>query len=440
MTSGFVRAADVDKSDINVAPPRNIVYILSDDLGYGDLGCYGATKVKTPNLDRLAAEGIRFTDAYAPSSVCSPSRYAILTGRFFWRTTNDCEVLANDAPFHAGLDRTTVPSLLKSAGYKTGGVGKWHLGIGTAEHTDWNAPLKPGPLEAGFDYFFGMPSNLLLVPPVYIENHGIANQDPNTKIVITGKGKNAVATGITDVRRDIEAAPRFAAKAIEFIEKSKDTPFFLYFATNIVHDPIVPAPQFQGTSQAGPYGDFIQQLDFEVGQLLDTLDRLGLSKDTLVIFTSDNGGVVPPPGASTQLDQAKAIKMGLAINGVLRGGKHSDFEGGFRIPFIARWPGRIPAGVVSPAIINTTDLLATMSALVHKPIPAPDGEDSFNILPVLLNKTTVTKGRDYTAMLSARGNFAVRSDDWKYIEKRIDANFSPNILKTHNAIENAFQL
>jgi arylsulfatase A-like enzyme len=132
--------------------------------------------------------------------------------------------------------------------------------------------------------------------------------------------------------------------------------------------------------------------------------------------------------------------MGLAINGVLRGGKHSDFEGGFRIPFIARWPGRIPAGVVSPAIINTTDLLATMSALVHKPIPAPDGEDSFNILPVLLNKTTVTKGRDYTAMLSARGNFAVRSDDWKYIEKRIDANFSPNILKTHNAIENAFQL
>jgi hypothetical protein len=261
MTSGFVRAADVDKSDINVAPPRNIVYILSDDLGYGDLGCYGATKVKTPNLDRLAAEGIRFTDAYAPSSVCSPSRYAILTGRFFWRTTNDCEVLANDAPFHAGLDRTTVPSLLKSAGYKTGGVGKWHLGIGTAEHTDWNAPLKPGPLEAGFDYFFGMPSNLLLVPPVYIENHGIANQDPNTKIVITGKGKNAVATGITDVRRDIEAAPRFAAKAIEFIEKSKDTPFFLYFATNIVHDPIVPAPQFQGTSQAGPYGDFIQQLD-----------------------------------------------------------------------------------------------------------------------------------------------------------------------------------
>jgi len=421
--------------------PRNIIYILSDDLGWGSLGCYGATKVKTPNLDRLAAEGARFTDAYAPSSVCSPSRYAVMTGRFFWRTTNDCEVLANDAPFHTGLDRTTAATVFKKAGYTTACIGKWHLGIGSADKTNWNAPLKPGPLEAGFDYFYGMPANAGNPPDIYVENHGVANQDLKSKIILTGGlGEKAAYSGITEVRDATEAGPRFNAKAVEFIEKSRDVPFFLYYTPNEVHDPILPAKQFQGTSQAGPYGDFIQQLDFEVGRILETLDRLGLSENTLILFSSDNGGVIVSGDRLNTTPQGLAQKMGFSANGPLRGGKHSVFEGGFRVPFIARWPGHIPAGVVSPAIINLTDFTATAAALTHQTIPPKDAEDSFNILPVLLNKTTETKGREYTASLSALGNFGVRSGDWKLIEKRIDANFSARIVKRHFADQNAFQL
>ena len=216
-----------------------------------------------------------------------------MTGRFFWRTTNDCEVLGNDAPFHTGLDRTTAASLLKKAGYKTACIGKWHLGLGNPPKTDWNATLKPGPLEAGFDYFYGMPANTGNPPDIYVENHGIANQNPNSKITFAGGvGESATYTGITEVRDPAEAGPRFNAKAVEFIEKSKDVSFFLYYTPNEVHDPVLPAKQFQGTSQAGPYGDFIQQLDFEVGQILRTLDRLGLGKSTLILFSSDNGEVM----------------------------------------------------------------------------------------------------------------------------------------------------
>lgn len=437
----LARAAGIAEPASSVPPPRNVIYILADDFGWGDTSVYGATLVKTPNIDRLAAQGIRFTSAYAPSSVCSPSRYGVMTGRFFWRTTNDCEVLAYDAPFHPGLDRTTIASIFKSAGYFTGCVGKWHLGLGSADHTDWNAPLKPGPLEAGFDYFYGMQANDDNPPPIYIENHGIAGQALGTKIVVSGRGPKAVCTGITDVRTDIEAGPRFAAKAVEFIQQHKDAPFFLLYTPNEVHDSITPAPQFQGTSRAGPYGDFIQQLDSEIGKILDTLDQLGLSQNTLVIFTSDNGGVVEPPTKLDSTPQGTAQKLGLLINGPLKGGKHSDFEGGFRIPFIARWPAQIPSGVVSPAIINLTDFLATASALTHKPIPPGDGEDSYNILPVLLNKTTDTAGRDFTVSLSARGNFGVRSGVWKYIEPRIDANFSARIIARKPFVgENTVQL
>ena len=421
--------------------PRNIIYILADDLGWGSLGCYGATKVKTPNLDRLASEGIRFTDAYAPSSVCSPSRYAVMTGRFFWRTTNDCEVLENDAPFHTGLDKTTAPGLLKAAGYKTACIGKWHLGLGNLPKTDWNIPLQPGPLEAGFDYFYGMPANIGNPPDIYVENHGVSHQDPNSRIVWTGgRGENAIYSGITEIRDPVQAGPRFNQKAIEFIEQSKNVPFFLYYTPNEVHDPVTPTPQFQGTSQAGPYGDFIQQLDFEVGQILKTLDRLGLAKNTLILFSSDNGGVIVAGPRLNTTPEGQAQKMGFSANGPLRGGKHSDFEGGFRVPFIARWPGHIPAGVVSDAIINLCDFTATAAALTRQPIPPLQAEDSFNILPVLLNKTTETKDRDYTASLSAMGNFGIRSGVWKYIEKRIDANFTTRIRLRNFPDQNAFQL
>ncbi len=430
--------------------PRNVVYILADDLGWGSLSCYGATMVATPNLDALAAQGIRFTDAYSPSSVCTPSRYGIMTGRYYWRSTNDPEVLPEDAPFHAGLERTTCARIFKAAGYYTGAVGKWHLGLGTAAHTDWNAPLMPGPLEAGFDYFYGMQANTENPPPIYIENHGIAGQDPNSKIVITGHGEKATATGITDVRTLDGAGPRFASKAVEFIEAHKDKPFFLYYAPNEIHGPETPSAQFAGKTTIGAYGDFIEQLDYEVGEIMATLDKDGLTKDTLVIFTSDNGGVVAGDGEKNFKMQTTgaywtrppiiAQQRGFKANGDLRGGKHSVFEGGFRVPFIARWPGQIPAGVVSPAIINNTDFVATAAALVNKPIPAADSEDSYNILPVLLNQTTTTADREFTLCLSAHGNFGLRSDNWKYIEKRIDANIDPRRLAHDPPVENMFQL
>jgi arylsulfatase A-like enzyme len=449
-------AADTDRMPqptSSLPPPRNVVIILADDFGWGSAGCYGATMVKTPNLDALAAQGIRLTDAHASSSVCSPSRYGIMTGRFFWRTTNDPEVLRSNAPFHAGLERTTIARLFQKAGYFTGAIGKWHLGLGTANKVDWNAPLKPGPLEAGFDYFYGMQANVDEAPAIYIENHSVVGKIPNSQIVVTGAGPTSVTTGVSDLRTRVGAGPRFASKACAFIDAHKDQPFFLYYAPNEVHQPNVPTPQFAGSTKLGVYGDFIQQLDYEVGQVLATLDQDGLAQDTLVIFTSDNGAVVAPGTGSPdfvlgQTDgpkfwarpDAQAQKLGFKANGPLRDGKHSVFEGGFRIPFIARWPGHIPAGVVSPAIINLADLTATAAALVHKPIPAGDAEDSFNILPVLLNQTTTTPGRDYTLSFSAHGLFGLRSDQWKYIEKGVAANVSAREFASAPPRENMFQL
>ena len=410
--------------------PRNVIVILADDLGWGSLSCYGANPalVKTPNLDRLASQGVKIMDAYAPSSVCSPSRYAIMTGRFYWRTTQDPEVLPEWAPFHQGLDRTTLGSLLKSAGYATGAIGKWHLGIGTGVETDWNKPLTPGPLEAGFDYFYGMAANSDNLPMVYIENHNVAGQDPGKPITFTeGKFRVVTATNVTDPRTDVDAGPRFNAKALKFIDDHKDVPFFLYYAPNEVHDKITPSPEYAGTSKAGPYGDFIQQLDGEVGKILQKLDDYHLTQDTLIIFTSDNGGVVVPfPGAKTSdRPQAVAENAGLAINGPLRDGKHSVHEGGFRVPFIVRWPGHIPAGVTSTAVVTLADVLATLSDAVHQPIPPGDGEDSFDLMPLLTNQAPDVAGRDFSPLYSAQGNYAVRSGPWKYIELRDDARMTP---------------
>jgi arylsulfatase A-like enzyme len=450
-------AADPSATGAGTADkPRNVIVILADDLGWGSLGCYGATLVKTPNLDRLASEGIKIMDAYAPSSVCSPSRYAIMTGRFYWRTTQDPEVLPEWAPFHEGLDRTTLASLLKSAGYATGAIGKWHLGIGTGDETDWNKPLTPGPLEAGFDYFYGMAANSDNLPMVYIENHNVAGQAPGTPITFTtGKFRVVTATNVTDPRTDVDAGPRFCAKALKFIDDHKDVPFFLYYAPNEVHDKITPSPEYVGTSKAGPYGDFIQQLDGEVGKILQKLDDYHLSQNTLVLFTSDNGGVVVPfPAAQTSdRPQAVAEKLGFSQNGPLRDGKHSVHEGGFRVPFIVRWPGHIPAGVTSTAVVTLADVLATLSDAVHQPIPPKDGEDSFDLMPVLMNQTTDVAGRDFSPLYSAQGNYALRSGSWKYIELRNDAWMTPGpntpawestgelfTLKHSNPNENAWQL
>lgn len=295
----------------------NIVLILADDLGYGDLGCYGATKVRTPNIDRLAREGIRFTDAHSPSAVCTPSRYALLTGREYWHRRSRWEggSLLQEV-------KITLPSLLQSAGYATACVGKWHLGFGERE-ADWNGELEPGPLEAGFDTFFGTPNTHNEPPQVLVEDHRVIGLSPSDPIEILPPVPPDYALG--EMRggaaarfRDEELASIYTAKAVSFLEEHADRPFFLYLATSNVHGPIAPAPRFQGESQCGSYGDSIEELDWSVGKVLATLERLHLTRSTIVIFTSDNGAVL----------YRSVIEAGHRSNGALIGQKTDAWEGG----------------------------------------------------------------------------------------------------------------
>lgn len=410
------------------APDRgpNIVFILADDLGWGDLSCYGATKVQTPHIDRIAREGIRFTDAHSPSSVCTPSRYNLLTGRYCWRTwaKTGC-VWAND-PLLIEEDRMTVASLLKSAGYATGCVGKWHLGFGRPGPQwddilgpDFNEPLKPGPLEVGFNYFFGMVA-VGQRPHVFIENHRVAGLDKSNPMrTIPDKRpefmKNYLERprtvnpvlefegGAGAVYRQEDVALTLAAKAVSFIEQNARNEFFLYFAPRNIHGPRVPNPRFKGTSQCGVYGDFIKELDWSAGEVLGTLDRLGLAGSTLVILSSDNGAV------------SLAEQFGHRSNGSFRGEKSDVWEGGHRVPFVARWPGNIRAGARSDQTISLTDMLATFAAVLNVKLPDEAGPDSFNMLPVLRGQAGRTPVREAIVHDSWKGLFAIRQGPWKLI-------------------------
>jgi len=294
------------------AAKPNIILIYVDDLGYGDVGCYGATKLKTPNIDRLAKEGRLFTDAHSASVVCTPSRYALLTGRYPFRK-NIWGPLKLDHPLVIDTARLTLARMLKEHGYRTACVGKWHLGFGI-ETSDWNKPLKPGPLELGFDYYYGIPLVSSGPPFVYVENHSVVGLDPADPFVLRRKNdprppspvqifpeKNGIdrwagATRAHLLYRDEEVGPTLTAKAVDWLnaqaEQAPDVPFFLYFATPLIHHPFTPSPRFKGTSQCGLYSDFVQELDWMVGQVLKTLDELKLAQNTLVIFTSDNGGML----------------------------------------------------------------------------------------------------------------------------------------------------
>ncbi|MGI9427494.1 MAG: sulfatase-like hydrolase/transferase, partial [Bythopirellula sp.] len=289
----------------------NIVLIYADDLGFGDVGCYGATKVSTPNIDQLASAGRKFTDAHSPSAVCTPSRYSLLTGRYGWRA-NIWGPLALETPLLIPTDVLTTPRLLQQHGYSTACVGKWHLGFGETE-TDWNKPLKPGPLEIGFDYYYGVPFVNSGPPFVYVENHHVVGLDPSDPFVLRkkddplppsptqtfpakhGADRWAGAKRAHELYRDEMVGTTLTGKAVEWMrthaKEKQDQPFFLYLATTNIHHPFTPHPRFQGTSQCGRYGDFIHELDFVVGEVLKTLDELKLADDTLVIFTSDNGGM-----------------------------------------------------------------------------------------------------------------------------------------------------
>ena len=397
----------------------NVVLILADDLGYGDLSCYGATKLKTPNIDSIAKNGMRFTDAYAPGAICSPSRYAIMTGRYDWRTAEQCGVLMENAALHLEPGRLTLGSMLQKQGYQTGYVGKWHLGLGMKAQADWNAPLMPGPLEVGFGTFFGLPANHENDPKVYVQGHEVLNRIPGEKVVVEGQKPNQVTKGVNPLRDNEECGIELANRAVEFVRSvPQGKPFFLYYAPIEPHIPITPNKKFQGTSECGPYGDFIQQLDHNVGEVLAALEEKGVLDNTLILFTSDNGGLrVPQDDPSPQ---GEALRLGHHINGDLRGRKHLIYEGGIRVPLIASWKGKIPVGKETAQVVSTADIMATLGEFTGYRFDDRELiEDSFSIAPVLLGQQPESEAvRPPVVSMSCIGTFAVRDGDYKVIEER----------------------
>ncbi len=410
------------------ADKPNIIFIIADDIGYGDFGCYGATKVQTPNIDRLAAQGLRMTDAHSMASVCTPSRYAFLTGEYAFRKKGT-GIASGVEGLLIDTQRTTVPTLLKHVGYSTGIVGKWHLGLGTTP-TDYNHDIKPGPLEIGFDYAWIMPATGDRVPCVWVENHRVVKLDPADPITLDySVGRGAPRSFINGIPRigeqkggkaalwdDENISTVIAAKSCAFIEQHKGEPFFLEVATHNIHVPRVPNPQFRGKSQCGVRGDTIVEFDWTVGQVLAKLDELKLSDKTLVILTSDNGGILDNngPDAEHGIGSIEAVN-GHNFNGVLRGTKGTLWEGGTRLPMIVRWPGRIHPGV-SDALVCQVDMLASFAALTGQKLAPADGPDSFNVLPALLGQKTDTPCRDYLIEQENGGSvLALRHGQWKFI-------------------------
>lgn len=400
----------------------NVIIVNTDDLGYGDLGCYGATKVRTPNIDRLANEGRRFTDAHSSSAVCSPSRYGLLTGCYPLRK-NFWGPVSLRQPLTIEPSRLTIASLLKDVGYDTACIGKWHLGFGDPT-PDWNGKLSPGPLEIGFDYYYGIPNVNSGPPFVYVENHHVVGADPEDPFVF---GKASVTKKVPEKSGykaigGAEAAHRLyddeligtvlKDKAINWLnERNPETPFFLYLATTNIHHPFTPAKQFVGTSECGRYGDFIHELDWMVGEILTTLDELKITENTLVIFTSDNGGMLNVTGQ-------KAWDAGHRLNGDLLGFKFGAWEGGHRVPMIMRWPEQIPAQTVSDCLLGQVDLLATLAAIVGRPLEQDDALDSLNQLENLTGSGDLSIRETLLISPNSPRHLTIRHKQWVYIPER----------------------
>lgn len=386
----------------------NIVYILADDLGWGDIDAYNPdSAIPTPNANAFAKQSMRFTDMHASSAVCTPSRYSILTGRYCWRSRLKSGVLNGDSPALIEPSRPTVPSMLKSVGYYTAGVGKWHLGLGDAPKTDYSKPLKPGPVDVGFDYYYGIPASLDMAPYLYFEND-MATEQPTDSTPGSKEPRGVFwRAGAKAPHFDIpQVLPSLTEKAVSVIEdrsKKKDVPFFLYFALPSPHTPWVALPEYKNTSKAGDYGDYVVEVDAMIGKVLKALDDNGLRENTLVIVTSDNG-------ADWKIEDAARYPH--RANADWRGEKADVWEAGHRIPFMARWPGHIKPGTVSNETASLTDLFATAAAIVHAPLPKDGAEDSFNILPALLgtNKQPIRKT---IVDHSIDGMFTIREGDWK---------------------------
>jgi len=445
----FTAGAQSKKTKVK---PPNVIYIIADDLGYGDLSCYGATKIQTPNLDRLAANGIRFTDGHATSATCTPSRYALMTGEYSWRKKGT-GILPGDAALIIPTDKTTLPNLFQKAGYQTGIVGKWHLGIGETVAKDWNGELKPGPNEVGFNYSFIFPATADRVPTVFLENHKVVALEANDPIAVdyakqvgndpTGKdhpellkmqsspGQGHNQTIVNGIGRigymsggkmarwvDEEVSTTFLTTAQSFIEKNHQRPFFLYFALTEPHVPRMPATRFKGKSGLGLRGDAILQLDWTVGEIVKQLKLLGIDKNTMIVFTSDNGPVLD----DGYQDEAVTKQNGHLPAGVLRGGKYSALEGGTRVPFIVSWPGRIKPQV-SGALVSQMDFIASFSSLIGRAVPQGDAPDSENLIQAFLGESV--KGR--TSFVEQGGPLSVIKDGWKYISPSGGASYMKDV-------------
>jgi arylsulfatase A-like enzyme len=425
----------VENKNHQAPPPPNIIYILADDLGYGDISYLNKdSKIPTPHLDGLAQEGIHFTDAHSNSAVCTPTRYGILTGRYAFRTSLTSGVLWGYSPALIEPSRVTVASFLKQNGYETACIGKWHLGLDWArkdptriipevtgnapvppdfeDNVNYEAVVKGGPADHGFDYSYIIPASLDMSPYLYLRN-GKAVQAPTA--YTAGKDQKVDGRGVFwregKMSPDFDfygVLPTFIGEAVQFVEEKAaqkgQKPFFLYLPLAAPHTPWVPGPVVANASGAGTYGDFVVMVDQMVGKVLAALDKNGLKENTLIIFTSDNGADWNP----TDIENS-----GHHANHIFRGRKADIYEAGHRIPFIARWPGTIPAGASSDQTICTTDLLATVAGLLDQPLPEGAGEDSYNMLPAFKGEQPDHALREATIHHSLHGHFAIRKGPWK---------------------------
>ena len=441
----------------------NILLVYTDDQGYGDASCLNPdSKFKTPNQDRLAREGMTFTDGHCSDTVCTPSRYGLLTGRYSWRTTLKRGVFGAEKACLIADGRVTLPSFLRSHGYHTAMVGKWHLGMdfpGTQGKRDWSQPVRDMPLDKGFDYFWGIPASMNYGVLAWFD--GRHAQVPPT--LWTKKKPNRIALSDYRIRPpyekerrpdlmevapdfvDHECLTRFTDQAIKWIEgRAEDArngkPFFLYLPFTSPHKPVIPLEKFRGQGQAGAYGEFMIETDWHLGRLLNLLDREKLAENTLVIFTADNG----PENTWKQ----RIEKYGHHSSGIYRGGKRSIYEGGHRVPFFVRWPAKVKAGSSWDLPICQTDLLATFSAVLGKPLPEGAGEDSISFHWAWNDAKTTRPPRPPVIHHGANGRFAIRYDQWKLVmeskrksEQRelydlnADREEKQNLLKQHPEVE-----
>jgi len=422
----------------------NIIIMYIDDLGYGDVSSYGATAVSTPNIDRLAHNGLKFTDAHSSAATCTPSRYSLLTGEHGFRINAD--VLKGDAPLLIPTSKKTLPKMLKKAGYVTAVVGKWHLGLGDG-NVDWNNDIAPGPLDVGFDYSFLLPATGDRVPTVYLENRKIVNLDVNDPISVSYKEKvgdratgveqpellryaadrqhsdtivngvsriGTMAGGESALWKDEDFSDVFTSKAISFIRKNQTKPFFLFHSYHDIHVPRLPHPKFIGATKMGPRGDAIIQMDWMSGQIINELERLGIADNTIIIFTSDNGPVLN----DGYEDQSAELIGKHKASGPFRGGKYSAFEAGTRVPMIVYWPGKVKPAQ-SNVLISQMDIYRSLAKLLKINVANSEATDSQELLSALLGQSDVGRA---DLLEESVGPHALRSQNWKYI--------SPN--KTNN--------